>query len=845
MQSGTGTSIFRAGLLGIVLAVTGCGGDSSSSNRSGPVGGDPSTPSSSSLTGTAAIGAAIQAGTVSAECVDGSGFTSTVITNADGSWTGNIASTALPCVLTVTGGAPSVTLRSYASQPGTINITPITDMALALTTGQADGSWIATPGNWPDASTIASKKTELLAAMTNAGFMLPGGDPFSTALVIGDAWDQVLDAIQEAIDDDPSIADYSALLNLVKDGNLSQFPDAPEEEEPVDPESPANLDVLTDYAGTYTVIGTGEGDPGYCASCGTATRDHERGTVTISAQGDIDFDTGISFAVADIVAIYDRKTVDADRRVAVNYGQSDSDERVRLYLNADLEVMEIIHDDGAGATTRALIQEENTGSEPEPEPGTELLDMRNGVAVVHDGKIWAVEQPFIEAFGATTAKRQIRAHNYDSDFNTIDSKPFNGDDLIWAQVNVAHGTLGTQLCSASTGVSLLTVDYASTPLVQKTWTATECELDVDYHFSNGATEGHIISATLGNDKDEEQITLSGGQFRIFIHTGTEGEAPALADEIRWDMTIDSGTREMRSGYFLGGRPLLDGSHPDHALKFELQAGSNNNPAVGEYSCDDGDTEVTLKMGWITVSDPLFKFQSANGGNCTVTIEQNAGRKYIGSYTATLMGPSNGGGAAFGSGLGTGDIELPEAERTLVVHGKFRNFTTQTFHADNNGDDGVLGSEAQGISMTIDEGSTHFVAGERFLLASEVSSNGSNGYFFRLFDDLESPNNQMRMVWSNIPMQVGSFTCNTDVGGLKPTMTISTPADIPYGATYTQSGTQNLSEGASCTINVTSVSDGIVEGTYMATLVARNMAPVLPGNDNSISLSGEFRYPYTP
>ena len=48
-----------------------------------------------------------------------------------------------------------------------------------------------------------------------------------------------------------------------------------------------------------------------------------------------------------------------------------------------------------------------------------------------------------------------------------------------------------------------------------------------------------------------------------------------------------------------------------------------------------------------------------------------------------------------------------------------------------------------------------------------------------------------MVWSNIPMQVGSFTCNTDVGG-KPTMSIA-PTNIPYGATYTQSGTQNLSE----------------------------------------------------
>ncbi|WP_156500808.1 hypothetical protein, partial [Alcanivorax sp. HI0044] len=391
--------------------------------------------------------------------------------------------------------------------------------------------------------------------------------------------------------------------------------------------------------------------------------------------------------------------------------------------------MEIIHDDGQGTTTRALIQEDS--SDPEPEPGAELLGMRNGVAVVYGGNVWALEQPFIESFMATTAKRQIRANNFGNDYNIIDTTPFNGDELAWVQVNVAHGALGTQLCGASTGVSMLTVDNSVSPPVQKTWTATACELDVDYHFSNGATDGRIISATLGNDKDAEQVTLSDGQFRIFIHTGIDGEAPALADEIRWDMTIDSGTREMRSGHFLGGRPLLDGSHPDHALKFELQAGSNNNPAAGEYSCDDGDTEVTLKMGWITVSDPLFKFQSANGGNCTVTIEQNAGRKYIGSYTATLMGPSNGGGAAFGSGLGTGDIELPAAERTLVVHGKFRNFTTQTFHADNGGDEAALGEETQGISMTIDDGNTHFTQGERFQLASEYASNGSIGYFSKV------------------------------------------------------------------------------------------------------------------
>ncbi len=839
MQPIKGKLIVRAGLLGVILAVTGCGGGGSSSDGVPSGGSGPSTPPSASLAGTAAVGAAIQSGTVTAECADGSGFTSTVTTAADGSWSGDITSTALPCVLTVTGGTPSVTLRSYASQPGTINITPITDMVLALATGLADGSWVSTPANWPESSTIAAKKTELLTAMTNAGFTLPGGDPFTTALVIGDAWDQVLDAIQEAIDNDPAIADYSALLNLVKDGNLNQFPAAPDDEGPTDPELPANLDVLTDYAGTWTVIGNAVGDPGYCGSCGVANRDHARGTVIISAQGDIDFDTGISFLATDIVAIYDRKGVDADRRVAVNYGPSDSDERVRLYLNADLEVMEIIHDDGQGVTTRALIQEDTV--DPGPEPGAELLGLRNGVAIVHDGNVWAVEQPFIESFGATTAKRQIRANNFGSDYNIIDTSLLNGDELAWVQVNVAHGALGTQLCGPSTGVSMLTVDNTVSPPVQKTWTATACELDVDYHFSNGATDGRIVSATLGNDKDAEQVTLSDGQFRIYIHTGIDGEAPALADEILWDLTVDSGTREIRSGHFLGGRPLEDGSHPDHEIVVAVTAGSSN-PAVGTYDCDNTAASVLLRMGWKTTSDPLFKFQSDNGGSCTVTVEQSAGRKYVGSYSATLLGPSN---SVFGSGLAAGDTELPEAERTLVVHGKFRNFTTQTFHADNNGDDGVLGSEAQGISMVIGEGSTHFVAGERFLLESEVSSNGNNGYFFRVFDDLESPNNQMRMVWSNIPMQVGSHDCNEDVGGLKPTMTISTPANIPYGATYTQSGTQNLTEGASCTVNVTSVDNGIVEGSYTATLVARDMAPVLPGNDATISLSGDFRYPNTP
>tara|TARA_A100001391_G_scaffold151462_3_gene109103 strand:+ start:18362 stop:20863 length:2502 start_codon:yes stop_codon:yes gene_type:complete len=831
--------MIRPGLLAVTLAVVGCGGGSSNHHgeSAGGGGGSP-TPSSSTLGGTAAVGAAIQMGTVTAQCSDGSGFTSTVTTNADGAWSGEVDSAGLPCVLTVTGGTPPVTLRGYASQAGTVNITPISDMVLALATGSADGSWVATPANWPDTATVNAKKSELLAAMSDAGFTLPAGDPFTRALVIGDDWDQVLDAIQAAIDDDPALTDYAALVTLVKDGNLAQFPDAPDQGT-TDPELPANLSVLTDYAGTYTVIGNGVGDPGYCAGCGTANRDHLRGSVTISAQGDVDFDTGIRFPVADIVAIDDRTDVPTDRRIAVNYGASDSDERIRLYLNSDLEVMEIIHDDGQGTTTRALIQED--AGDPDPEPGAELLGWHNGVAVARDGHVWAIEQPFIETFMATTSKRQIRANNFDDGDQIQDTTPFVGDEqLLWAQVNVAHGNLGTQLCGESTGVSMMTADMDVTPVVWKTWTATECELSVDYHFGNGATEGRIISATLTNDKDTEQVSLSDGQFRIFIHTGKEGPMPALADNLSHILMVDSGTREMRSGYFIEGKTPEDGSHPDHYIDVNVSAGSSY-PGVGTYHCDSSSASVSLAMGWVTISSPLFKFQSSNGGACTVTIEQSAARKYVGSYTATLIGPSF---DAFGSGLSQGDTELPEAERTLVVHGAFRNFTTQMFHAANQGNEGPLGSEAHGITLTIDDGSTHFTAGETFLLASEPSSNGNNGYFNRPFNELPPPVGELRMVWSEIPMAVGSYACSQDVGGLSPSMTLSNPANIPYGTVYYQSGVQNPTEGASCTLNVTRVDNGEVAGTYSATLVARNMGPVLPGGDDAITVSGEFRYPNT-
>src|SRR5690606_17240396 len=111
----------------VTLALSGCGGSS------GGGGGGSSAPT---LSGTAAVGAAIVGGTVTARCSDGSSFTQTVTTDASGNWSGTLSSGVLPCALQVTGGTPPDTLYSYASTTGTVNITPLTTLALAQATSQ-------------------------------------------------------------------------------------------------------------------------------------------------------------------------------------------------------------------------------------------------------------------------------------------------------------------------------------------------------------------------------------------------------------------------------------------------------------------------------------------------------------------------------------------------------------------------------------------------------------------------------------------------------------------------------------------------------------------------------------
>ena len=59
------------------------------------------------------------------------------VTGADGSWTASTANLALPCVVRVTTATGEV-LHSYIENPGTTNITPITELVVAAASGSSD-----------------------------------------------------------------------------------------------------------------------------------------------------------------------------------------------------------------------------------------------------------------------------------------------------------------------------------------------------------------------------------------------------------------------------------------------------------------------------------------------------------------------------------------------------------------------------------------------------------------------------------------------------------------------------------------------------------------------------------
>ena len=99
-------------------------------------GGESSTPTNLTVTGTAAIGLPIAGAAVAAKCNVGTG---TATTLPDGSYTLTVTGGQMPCILQITN--PGIKLHSVAQSAGTTNITPLTDLITAILGGQDPAAW--------------------------------------------------------------------------------------------------------------------------------------------------------------------------------------------------------------------------------------------------------------------------------------------------------------------------------------------------------------------------------------------------------------------------------------------------------------------------------------------------------------------------------------------------------------------------------------------------------------------------------------------------------------------------------------------------------------------------------
>lgn len=109
-------------------ALAACGGGGGSGVGSGSSGG--STPPTTTIKGTAAIGSALANAAILITCKNGP-FSTT--TDANGAFSATFPFDG-PCVLTATGGASSV--HSLAEGPGTYNVTSLTELLLTYVASQ-------------------------------------------------------------------------------------------------------------------------------------------------------------------------------------------------------------------------------------------------------------------------------------------------------------------------------------------------------------------------------------------------------------------------------------------------------------------------------------------------------------------------------------------------------------------------------------------------------------------------------------------------------------------------------------------------------------------------------------
>lgn len=188
-------NIFKVSTVIIGVAILyGCGGG----GGSGTV----------TISGTAAVGAPIDGGTVDLACKSGSALSAT--SDSNGNWSLNLSDQTLPCKLRVSGGfvsgtANTSTYHSVATAYGTANISPLTDLVVASLARDDPSSWFAKRTAADFDSIDPQKVSQTIASVVNnlgLNNLLLSDNPLSTPFIADvsafDPIDRALEALKAA-----------------------------------------------------------------------------------------------------------------------------------------------------------------------------------------------------------------------------------------------------------------------------------------------------------------------------------------------------------------------------------------------------------------------------------------------------------------------------------------------------------------------------------------------------------------------------------------------------------------------------------------------------------------------
>lgn len=457
----------------------------------------------------------------------------------------------------------------------------------------------------------------------------------------------------------------------------------------------------------------------------------------------------------------------------------------------------------------------------------------NGIYFKLEGKEYAL--------GNVSVNRFSPANRRELNTSYAGTAMFHGTRLNYAALTVSR-TLGAdsvQACGSLDTQAAMRLEFGSVGDWGGSYTATACEIKLDYMSQSGGIQGRIVSATLKNASGKT-IQLSGGGFRVYSHQGWPGEAPAVTPVTPYLATlqIDSGSFELpagqhfrlakpiviASGFGLGTRTEDGNAQVDGNASDAIVFGVTGTPATG--ACGPNlDLRVTLGA---YQSEMIYRAANT-GGACTMTVDGQGSGAVLAEYTATLV---------------ANDDILPAGKRTIRVRGMFRNYSLgvplaaaqETLHADSLGLSFATGAD----------GSWHFPANAAYRVAASGApfKPGGTPSFSASFQRGRDTRSYLSVTLQYVPAATGTYACGDVVPGTNAsqgyrTRIVASVSDTAHaGISYRALGA--AAGGGACTINVTRYDAARIEGTYNATFVAAGAGNLLPDGDTTLVVSGSFR-----